>query len=78
MTHFYPCGQTKYVIEINNGLKANNVDVELFVFDYNQTYVTGNLDIDPNTIAKDLGFEYELKKGIENTLFDLFNKDVII
>lgn len=30
------------------------------------------------TIAKDLGFEYEPKKGIENTLFDHFNKDVII
>ena len=30
------------------------------------------------TIANDLGFEYEPKKGIENTLFDNFNKDVII
>lgn len=30
------------------------------------------------TIAKDLGFEYEPKQGIENTLFDHFNKDVII
>lgn len=30
------------------------------------------------TIAKDLGFDYEPKKGIENTLFDHFNKDVII
>lgn len=30
------------------------------------------------TIAKDLGFEYKPKKGIENTLFDHFNKDVII
>ena len=39
MTHLYPCGQTKYIIEINKGLKANNVDVELFVFDYNQTYI---------------------------------------
>ena len=57
MTHFYPCGQTKYVIEINKGLKANNVDVELFVFDYNQTYITGNLDIDPNVIVKYVKFE---------------------
>ena len=32
MTHFYPCGQTKYVIEINKGLKANGVDVELFLW----------------------------------------------
>lgn len=30
------------------------------------------------TIAKDLGFEYEPKQGIENTLFDHFNKNVII
>ena len=57
MTHFYQCGQTKYVIEINKGLKANNVDVELFVFDYNQTYISGNLDIDPNVIVKYIKFE---------------------
>ena len=38
-------------------MKTNGIDVELFVFDYNQTYVSGNLDIDPNIIVKYVKFE---------------------
>lgn len=75
MTHFYPCGQTKYVIEINKGLKANNVDVELFVFDYNQTYVSGNLDIDPNVIVKYVKFEQSVFDKL-NTADAIFFHDM--
>lgn len=48
MTHFYPCGQTKYAQEIQHGLKANGVDVKFYIFESNQTWVSGNLQLEPN------------------------------
>lgn len=66
MTHFFPCGQTKYVLEVNKGLKMNNIDVELFIFDYSETYVSGNLYIGENINPRYVEFKQEV--------FDEMNK----
>ena len=60
MTHFYPCGQTKYAMEVQRGLRENGVDAKFYVFESNQTWVSGNLELDKDLIVEYVDFTQEV------------------